>query len=299
MSFVRTLQPGQRCEIHVLNVDTGEDRVIHTDRETLFEAPNWTKSGQLIVNGGGKLWSLNASGGAPQAISIDGIPDVNNDHVLAPDHESIFISTNDDWQIYHASISGGSATRVTPNTPNVMHFLHGVNATANQLAYVQIHQSQQGLFSNGKVHLLDLETGADRVLLGGEAPEDGPEYSANGDWIYLNTEHFDGGVNGTPGHAQIAKVRIDGSELTQLTFDENVNWFPHLAPNGDRWAYISFPAGTLGHPADLPVAIKVVENEHWGDARTVATLFGGQGTINVNSWSPDSKSLAYVSYPIA
>jgi Tol biopolymer transport system component len=273
--------------------------VIHSDCEVLFEAPNWTESGHLIVNGGGKLWSLPASGGVPQIIPIDGIPDVNNDHVLAPDHESIFISTNDDWQIYHASISGGSATRVTPSSPNVMHFLHGVNATANQLAYVQIHQSEQGLFSNGKVHLLDLESGSDTVLLGGDAPEDGPEYSANGEWIYLNTEHFDGGVAGTPGHAQIAKARLDGSELTQLTFDQNVNWFPHLAPNGERWAYISFPAGTLGHPADLPVAIKVVENEEWDTARTVATLFGGQGTINVNSWSPDSKCLAYVSYPLA
>ena len=84
MSFVRTLQPGQRCEIHVLNVDTGEDRVIHSDCEVLFEAPNWTESGHLIVNGGGKLWSLPASGGVPQIIPIDGIPDVNNDHVLAP-----------------------------------------------------------------------------------------------------------------------------------------------------------------------------------------------------------------------
>jgi len=298
MSFVRTLQSGQRCEIHVLNVETGEDRVVYTNHETLFEAPNWTKSGALIVNGGGKLWSLSVSGGMPELISIDGIPDVNNDHVLAPDHESVFISTNDDWQIYHAPIGGGAAKRVTPNSPHVMHFLHGVNSQAKQLAYVQIHQSQQGIFSNGKVHLLDLETGLDQVLLGGDAPEDGPEYSADGEWLYLNTEHFDGGVSGTPGHAQIAKARIDGSELTQLTFDENVNWFPHLSPNGERWAYISFPPGTIGHPADLPVSIKVVESEAWSNARTVANLFGGQGTINVNSWSPDSRSLAYVSYPI-
>ena len=298
MSFVRTLQSGQRCEIHVLNVETGEDRVVHTDYETLFEAPNWTKSGALIVNGGGKLWTLPANGGSPELIPIDGIPDVNNDHVLAPDHESIFISTNDDWQIYHAPIDGGVAKRVTPNSPDVMRFLHGVDSQAKQLAYVQIHQSQQGIFSNGKVHLLDLETGLDQVLLGGDAPEDGPEYSANGEWLYLNTEHFDGGDTGTPGHAQIAKARIEGSELTQLTFDENVNWFPHLSPNGERWAYISFPPGTIGHPADLPVSIKVVESEAWSNARTVANLFGGQGTINVNSWSPDSRSLAYVSYPI-
>ena len=28
----------------------------------------------------------------------------------------------------------------------------------------------------------------------------------------------------------------------------------------------------------------------------LAKLFGGQGTMNVNSWSPDGRKLAFVSY---
>jgi Tol biopolymer transport system component len=32
-----------------------------------------------------------------------------------------------------------------------------------------------------------------------------------------------------------------------------------------------------------------------GAPKVIAYLYGGQGTINVNSWSPDSKHIAFVS----
>jgi Tol biopolymer transport system component len=106
----------------------------------------------------------------------------------------------------------------------------------------------------------------------------------------FNTELFDG-------HAQIARIRPDGSGLEQWTFDEFVNWFPHISPDG-RWAtYISFPPGTAGHPPNVWIDVKIVALDAWSSATTVAHLLGGQGTLNTNSWAPDSSTFAYVSYP--
>ncbi len=91
-------------------------------------------------------------------------------------------------------------------------------------------------------------------------------------------------------------MAIDGSNVQQLTDDERVNWFPHPSPDGSRIAFVSFPPGTLGHPADLPVLLRLIEAD--GTVRDLISLFGGQGTINVASWAPDGHRLAYVDYPI-
>jgi Tol biopolymer transport system component len=88
----------------------------------------------------------------------------------------------------------------------------------------------------------------------------------------------------------------DGSNIEQLTSDERVNWFPHVSPDGQRIAYVSFPPGTLGHPADRNVIVRMMEKD--GRVRDLVHLFGGQGTMNVTSWAPDSRRFAYVAYPI-
>jgi len=102
-----------------------------------------------------------------------------------------------------------------------------------------------------------------------------------------------------PGHAQVFRMHAnDGTGLEQLTFDSQVNWFPHLSPDGKQIAFLSFPQGTLGHPADKDVLLRLM-NPDGSDQRTIASFFGGQGTINVNSWAPDSQRFAYVAYPKA
>jgi Tol biopolymer transport system component len=139
-----------------------------------------------------------------------------------------------------------------------------------------------------------LASGEDRVLVNGDGPEDGSEYSIDDQWIYFSTENF----SSSPGHAQIARARRDGSDFEQLTFDDQVNWFPHQSLDGQFWVYLSYPTGTIGHPADLPVRLKLVRNDDWKNAETVVELLGGQGTINVNSWSPNGNKFAYVAYPM-
>jgi Tol biopolymer transport system component len=293
MSFLRNLVEGQRCEVRVFNVETLEDHLVYRTNDVLFEAPNWTATGDLILNGNGVLWRLPSDGRSePIEIKIIGVPELNNDHVLSPDHKWVYVSAFDDWHIYKAPISGGQATRVTKERENAMHFLHGINSDESQLAYVHLQLNAEDIFTSGRIHLQDIKTGEDRVLVNGDGPEDGSEFSVDGEWIYFNSEHF------TPGTAQICRARLDGTDFERLTSDQFVNWFPHQSPDGKQWVYLSYPAGTGGHPADLPVEIKLVKNENWLEPDSVVQLFGGQGTINVNSWSPDSKRFAYVCYPI-
>jgi hypothetical protein len=259
----------------------------------LFEAPNWTKTGDLILNGDGVLWRLPSDGrGEPSKINISGVPALNNDHVLSPNHDSVYVSAYDDWHIYKSPIGGGSAIRVTKEREHAMHFLHGVNTDESLIAYVHLQLNAEDILTSGRIHIQKTDTVEDRILVGGSGPEDGSEFSLDGEWVYLNSENF------TPGTAQICRARIDGTDFERLTFDNFVNWFPHQSPDGKQWAYLSYPAGTQGHPADLPVEIKLVTNGNWLEPHSVVKLFGGQGTINVNSWSPDSKRFAYVCYPI-
>ncbi|MEY5057991.1 MAG: hypothetical protein RI987_795, partial [Actinomycetota bacterium] len=230
-----------------------------------------------------------------EPIEITGVPNLNNDHVLSPDHQNIYVSANDDWHIYKAPSRGGQAVKITTDVADQLHFLHGVSFDETELAYVQLRLDAEDVFNSGRIHVLNLTTGEDRVLVNGDGPEDGSEYSIDDQWIYFSTENF----SSEPGHAQIGRARRDGSEFEQLTFDDRVNWFPHQSLDGQFWVYLSYPTGTIGHPADLPVELKLVRNGDWQNAETLVQLFGGQGTINVNSWSPNGNKFAYVAYPIS
>lgn len=257
----------------------------------LLEAPNWTLDGQaLILNGDGALWQLDLSGGAIEKIAITGIPDLNNDHVLAPDGAGIFLSAND-GHIYKAELRGSGAERLTAED-GTFHFLHGVSPDGLELAYVGI---DGGDFSKpGRLMTMPANGGSPSAVVDtGPGHCDGPEYSPDGKWLYFNTETF----TSQAGHAQIARVRVDGTGLERLLDSGTVDWFPHLSPDGRFASYIRFPSGTVGHPADLPVDVVVVSTSDWATPLHTWPLFGGQGTLNVNSWSPGSNRFAFVAYP--
>jgi hypothetical protein len=297
VGYARKLADGQVSRVHVVEAATGASRIVHVDHGILLEAPNWTIGGDLILNGDGVLWRIPATGSAPlAAVDLDALPELNNDHVLAPDGETIFVSAND-GHIYAASLRTGAVARVTVTDARHWHFLHGMSPDGARLAYVALDPAAG--WSTGRLRTVRTDGSDDLPLTEGAGPDDGPEYSPDGEWIYFNTERF----SRTLGHAQIARVRPDGSGLRQLTFDDDVNWFPHLDPTGRRAVYLAFPPGTQGHPADLPVRLLLVdgamEPRAWTRAVEVARMQGGQGTINVNSWSPDGTHFAYVDYPAA
>ncbi|MDI2033356.1 TolB family protein [Paenarthrobacter nitroguajacolicus] len=293
--MIRTLQPGQRCEVWTASV-TGETELLFSTDEILLEAPNWTFDGSaLILNGDGKLWRLDTDTRELAHIPISGGPDLNNDHVLAPDGRNIFLSAND-GHIYRALLSGGPATRLTEDGGS-FHFLHGVSPDGAQLAYVGI---EGGDFTQPG-HLMTMASdggaaagfGAKRIDVG-TGHCDGPEYAPDGKWLYLNTESF----TTAKGHAQLARIRVDGTGFEQLLESATVDWFPHLSPDGRYASYVRFPSGTVGHPADLSVDVVLVSTEDWTTPLRTWPLLGGQGTLNVNSWSPDSGRFAFVAYPI-
>jgi TolB protein len=293
----RTLAPGQHCEVWIHDTDTGEDRQLLVTRDLLLEAPNWSLDGEaLILNGAGFIWRLPVDNPVLDKIEITGIPPVNNDHVLDPDGEHIFLSALDDWHLYRAPLRGGPAVRVSgkEGPPGLFHFLHGVSPDGRQLAFVGVEAEERDggvVFVSAEICTLQSDGTGFRQITSGGAPADGPEYSPDGEWLYFNTEAF-------ASNAQIARMRPDGSDVTRLSFADTVDWFPHLSPDGRTAVYLSYPPGTAGHPADLTVDLMVVRNGDWTKAERAVTLFGGQGTINVNSWSPDNHRFAYVTYPL-
>jgi Tol biopolymer transport system component len=292
MSAVRSLLPHQSCRVRILDIVTNTVVTVHESSTRLYEAPNWSTDDSLVLNGDGLLWTVDARGGEPQAVELRGVPELNNDHVLGRDGIHVYVSAND-WQIYEGSLADGSTRLLTTHAG--AHFLHGISPDGSTLAYIAIHTDDDGARTGSHIRTMRTDGSDDRLVTSVQGSDDGSEFARDGDWIYFNTDRF----SPEPGHAQIARVRPDGTGMEQLTFDDRVNWFPHASSLPGRYVYLSYPSGTEGHPADLPVELKLVEDDDWENASTVVSTSGGQGTINVNSWSPDGTRFAYVDYPFA
>lgn len=287
----RVLAPGRRCRVRVAHVD-GSVRTVWEGDDLLLEAPNWGPGDVLLLNGAGLLHTLPVDGSRPpQALVAPGLPAVNNDHVLSPDGRLVYASAAD-WHVHVLPWGGGAARRVTSD-PSRMHFLHGVSPDGTTLAYVALEPRGDDWWHGAHLRLVGVDGHGDRALTGGARADDGPEFSPDGRWVYFSTEAF----TTAPGHAQIARVRPDGTRMQRLTHGARVDWFPHCAPRGPWAVHLSYPPGTLGHPADLPVRLHLVRDGRWDDPAVTLEVFGGQGTLNVNSWAPQGDRFAYVDYP--
>ena len=291
---IRRLLAKQFCELVVYDLDHCRAEVIY-DTGELIEAPNWTPDGRwLIFNADGRLFRISPDGRiGPQRINSAPVENLNNDHVVAPGGDRIFASSND-GQLYVLPLVGGKPTQVSrppADSPELRHYLHGISPDGRTLAYVALERSGQSS-AKTRIALMSADGDQNVFLTDGGAPVDGPEFSADGEWILFNSE----AIAKCPGHAQIFRMTRDGSQLEALTEDERVNWFPHPSPDGQAIVYLSYPEGTVGHPADKPVIIRLMRTDGTG-RRDLDAFNGGQGTINVNSWAPDSRRFAYVRYP--
>ncbi|MCJ1688349.1 biopolymer transporter Tol [Rathayibacter sp. VKM Ac-2927] len=288
------LQTGQVSQLIIADLENGaEEVVLEIDR--MIESPNWTPDGRwLVVNGQGRLYRLLADGsGQLQEIAIGAVSGVNNDHVLSPDGERVYFSA--EGHLYCVGIGGGNARRVSNEHPaeqQYSYWLHGVSPDESTLAYVSVEPEGDEPRARRNLALIPAAGGPEVQLTEGVNDFDGPEFSPDGDWIYYNSEE----AATVRGHSQIFRMRTDGSEREQLTSDDRVNWFPHLSPDGSRFVYISYEPGTISHPADVTVELRMM-SAAGGDPVTVATLFGGQGSLNTNSWAPDGRRFAFVAYP--
>jgi len=289
----RSLREGQKCRLHVFDVATRSATVIAEFDHILFEAPNWGADGStLYLNGQGGLWAFSLDSPLePRRVGYEGLPALNNDHVLDPGGKAIFMSAMD-GHIYHGTLDGSGTRRVT-DEDGVRHFLHGISPDGTTLGFVRV----DGAGGPGRLALIAADGGRVTAVDTGAGHLDGPEWSPDGEWIYFNTERW----ASEPGHAQLARVPSENpsaDKVERLISTSTVDWFPHLAPNGHLAVYLQYPAGTMGHPENRDVELILVDTTDWSTPVARVPVFGGQGTINVNSWSPDSKRFAFVSYPL-
>ncbi|MEU8789621.1 hypothetical protein [Streptomyces sp. NPDC048643] len=289
----RELLVGQRTRVWIASAESTVPELVHETSDLLLEAPNWSADGaHLLLNGDGRLWRLDLAQKSAGLVEIPlhGVPPINNDHVLAPDGRHVFLSGMD-GHLYRAPSAGGTGTRLTGDD-GLLHFLHGVSPDGKTLAYVAIPRDTAG--ARGQLALMPAQGGPSRLVDTGAGHVDGPEYSPDGAWIHLNTEAFASVL----GHAQLARLPAAGGPLERVVASDTVDWFPHLSPDGRFATYVAFPSGTLGHPENVDVDVHLVATEAWEKPLRTFRVFGGQGTLNVNSWAPDSRRFAFVSYPM-
>jgi TolB protein len=278
-------EPMLESTLETIAIDSKDRKVVHHVREHI-EAPNWTRDGkELVFNSGGLLFALPLGGGAPRRIDTGFATRCNNDHGLSPDGTLLAVSDQSQGEghslIYVLPASGGTPRRVTPVGPS---YWHGWSPDGRTLAYC----AERG--GEYDVYTIPVDGGEETRITTAPGLDDGPDYSADGQWIYFNSERT--------GTMQIWRVRTDGTEAQQLTSDGFNDWFPHPSPDG-RWvAFLSYEKGVKGHPPNQDVMIRMMPADG-GPVQVLAKLFGGQGTINVPSWSPDSTRLAFVSYRLA
>jgi Tol biopolymer transport system component len=282
---------GQTCRLHVFDVATGSSTVIADFHGAHFEAPNWSIDGEtLYLNGEGDLWAVALQSPTdPRRLAFD-VPVLNNDHVLAPDGSAIYASAMD-GHIYRCELDGAGSARVT-DEDDVWHFLHGISPDGGTLGFVRLN----GDGGAARLALIGSAGGPVTVVDTGDGSIDGPEWSPDGEWIYFNTERW----ASKPGHAQLARVpstALTADRVERLNWTETVDWFPHLSPDGRLAVYLQFPEGTVGHPENQEVEIVLVDTTDWTTPLARVPLFGGQGTMNVNSWAPDSTRFAFMSFP--
>lgn len=270
--------------LEIMDVATG-DREAVSFGEGSLEAPNWTPDGKtLIYNSGGLLYKFDIQTGKAAVLNTDFANRNNNDHVLSFDGKQIAIShhpaeTQYQSVIYRLPISGGVPKRITEKSPS---YLHGWSPDNKYLVYTGQRKGDFNIFK------ISVDGGKEIQLTKARGLDDGPEYSPDGKYIYFCSTRT--------GTMQIWRMNPDGKNQEQLTFDELNDWFPHISPDNKWMVFISFPEEVPAdqHPYYKRVYIRMMPFDG-GDVKVIGYLYGGQGTINVPSWSPDSKRIAFVS----
>lgn len=271
-------------DLEILEVTTGNRTIVYHSPESL-QAPNWLPDGKaLIYNCNGRLYRFDLSSRLPVLLNTDFATSNNNDHVLSFDGSMIGISHHsaDDGNksiVYTLPVKGGKPRRITRNGPS---YLHGWSPDGRHLVYTG---ERNGEFD---IYRIPAKGGKETRLTNVRGLDDGPEFAPDGKYIYFNSSRS--------GTMQIWRMKPDGTGQEQFTHDDYNNWFPHVSPDGKWIAFLTF--GTDVSPEDHPFYKQVylrLMPARGGNSDVIAYVFGGQGTMNVPSWSPDSRNVAFVS----
>jgi len=287
----------KRSRISIYDLDSKSIHVVY-ESDKVFEAPNWSPDGKyLLSNSGGNLFRIPLDGeGAPepQKVELGSISHCNNDHGISRDGKWLALSASPgsgESQVFLASIDGAHPRLMTPKSPS---YFHGWSPDGRWLAFVG---QRNGIFN---LYRVSVTGGEEERLTSHAGYDDGPDYSPDGRWIYFNSNRS--------GNWDIWRMPADGAgpadgKAQQVTWDELEDWFPHPSPDGKWMVFLSFPKGTEGHDAEMEVSLRMMPlpgaKIEPVAIQVLGKVFGGQGTINVNSWSPDSKKFAFVTYELA
>ena len=274
---VTSFQGTLGCRMETMNVFDGVRKVIH-ESEGKFEAPNWMPGGKkLLYNENGSIYTIPVDGGTPEKINTGAANEINNDHGISFNGKMLAISNRSpdlpggQSAVYVLPLTGGTPKLITQQTPS---YWHGWAPNGKDVTIV----AQRNGSKIYNLYKVSIDNGTEIALTTNkEGHVDGPEYSPDGKYVYYN-------ANPT-GTMQIWRMKPDGSAREQLTFDERHNWFPHISPDGKWIVYISFPVDIEpnGHPSYKKVTLNLMPASG-GAPRVIAYLYGGQGTLNVNSW---------------
>lgn len=275
-----------RSNVEILEIETGLRTEIFS-AEGIYKAPNWSRCGTfLILNHGGRLFRFGLPQGDLQPIDTGFANRCNNDHGISPDGSQIVISHHDDASeggsiIYLLPIAGGTPRRVTPNWPS---YWHGWSPDGKTLAYVAGRSGQ-----DYKIYNISVDGGDETQLTFGPGLDDGPDYSADGRHIYFN-----GFRNG---RMQIWRINADGSDPQQMVESAHSDWFPHPSPDGRHLVFLRYIEDQgQAHPFGRDVQLMLMDLQTRAVHPLTEVFWGGQGSLNVPSWAPDSRRFAFVSY---
>jgi len=277
--------------LEILDVQSGKLESIYSSQEP-FEAPNWTHDGKSLIynvsgrsEGWGRLCLFDLSTRKPTTLNTGPAIRNNNDHVLSFDGSMLGISDQSPLhggqsRIFTLPVEGGTPKRITPLTPS---YLHGWSPDGKFLVYTG---GRKGKFDIYKIS--SDGSGEEIRLTDSEGLNDGPEFTPDGNYIYFNSSRT--------GKMQLWRMKHDGKDQEQVSHDEFNNWFPHISPDGKSLVFLSFPGDIdpKDHPYYKQVYLRLMPLSG-GNPKVIAYIYGGQGTINVPSWSPDSKNVAFVS----
>jgi Tol biopolymer transport system component len=245
-----------------------------------MQAPNWTPDGKrLLMNRNGRMYAFDLATRTTSDIDTGSMTRNNNDHALSFDGTQLGLSGGQPSVVYTVPVGGGQPTQITPVGPS---YLHGWSPDGKFLAFTGQRNGDYDIY------LVPAGGGPEIRLTTAAGLDDGPEYTPDGQWIYFNSART--------GRMQIWRMKPDGSRQEQLTFDDFNNWFPHVSPDGRTIVFITYSPAIKAddHPWYKQVYLRRMPLEG-GTPTVVAYVYGGQGSMNVNSWSPDSKAIAFVS----
>jgi TolB protein len=274
--------------LYVYDLATGKSELILTEKRH-FEAPNWSRDGKfLLINAYGKLEKISPKGEKLGELNTGSVDKANNDHGYSFDGKSLYISSakaeikEHTSFIYKVSSEGGNPVQITPLTPS---YWHGISPDGKTMVYCAARNG------NYDVYAMSSNGGEEIRLTTTEGLDDGPEYAPDGKHIYINS--FRSGM------MQIWRMKADGSEPEQMTFDAHSNWFAHIAPNNQVATIITYLEDQKqAHPFGHQVKLRLLDLKTKAVKDLTEAFYGGQGTINVPSWSPDGKKFAYVRYAL-